>query len=265
MKEYRASTFHPPTLEMLDELGVAESLIALGLVADRFQYRDRKEGLIAEFDLTVLKDHTRFPFRLQIDQYALSQLLFAQLQGIAVADVRFGHRVEAVALGGDHAVVTAETANGLRRFRAPYLIGADGANSAVRRSIGIDFEGMTYPERYITLFTPYINSVNQAMRDFLEDHGIEVLNIGSFCIEDDLEMACLPPEAIRAAAIEANHPDADAVFISCTAIRAVEILDDAEAALGKPVLSAIQCLFWDALRLAGYDKPIAGYGSLLRA
>lgn len=117
----------------------------------------------------------------------------------------------------------------------------------------------------ITLFTPYIDSVNQAMRGFLEDHGIEVLNIGSFCIEGDLEMARLPPEAIRAGAIEANHADADAVFISCTAIRAVEILDDAEAALGKPVLSAIQCLFWDALRLAGYDKPIAGYGSLLRA
>ena len=119
--------------------------------------------------------------------------------------------------------------------------------------------------RRITLFTPYIDSVNQAMRGFLEDHGIEVLNIGSFCIEEDLDMARLPPEAIRAAAIEANHRHADAVFISCTAIRAVEVLEDAEAALGKPVLSAIQCLFWEALRLAGYDKPIDGYGSLLRA
>ena len=117
----------------------------------------------------------------------------------------------------------------------------------------------------ITLFTPYIDSVNQAMRGFLEEHGIEVLNIGSFCIENDLDMARLPPEAIRAAAIEAHHPEADAVFISCTAIRAVEILEDAEAALGKPVLSAIQCLFWESLRLAGYDKPIEGYGSLLRA
>ncbi len=117
----------------------------------------------------------------------------------------------------------------------------------------------------ITLFTPYVDSVNQAMRGFLEEHGIEVLNISSFCIEDDLDMARVPPEAIRAAAIEANHPEADAVFISCTAIRAVEILEDAEAALGKPVLSAIQCLFWDALRLAGYDKPIAGYGSLFKA
>ncbi len=57
----------------------------------------------------------------------------------------------------------------------------------------------------------------------------------------------------------------ECIFISCTAIRAVEILEDAEAALGKPVLSAIQCLFWEALRLAGYDKPIDGFGSLLRA
>ena len=117
----------------------------------------------------------------------------------------------------------------------------------------------------ITLFTPYVDSVNQAMRGFIEDHGIEVLNIGSFCIEGDLDMARLPPEAIRAAVIEANHPEADAVFISCTAIRAVEVLEEAEAALGKPVLSAIQCLFWEALRLAGCDTPIEGYGSLLRA
>ncbi len=78
-------------------------------------------------------------------------------------------------------------------------------------------------------------------------------------------MARLPPEAIRTAAVQACHSDADALFISCTAIRAVEILGAAEADLGKPVLSAIQTLFWESLRLSGYDRPIEGYGSLLRA
>ena len=116
----------------------------------------------------------------------------------------------------------------------------------------------------ITLFTPYIDSVNQAMRGFLEDHGIEVLNIASFCLDSDLDMARLPPDAIRAAAIEAHHPDADAVFISCTAIRAVEVIEEIEEALGKPVVSAIQSLFWETLRLSGYETPIAGFGRLMR-
>jgi maleate isomerase len=117
----------------------------------------------------------------------------------------------------------------------------------------------------ITLFTPYLDSVNQAMRGFLEDHGIEVLNIAGFGLEADIDMARLPPEAIRAAAVASCHPDADALFISCTAIRAVEILEAAEADLGKPVLSAIQTLFWESLRLSGYNGAIEGYGSLLRA
>ena len=88
VREYRASTFHPPTLEMLDELGVADDFIAQGLVADKLQFRDRSEGLIAEFDLALLKDDTRFPFRLQREQYALSQLVFERLRRLPNARVR---------------------------------------------------------------------------------------------------------------------------------------------------------------------------------
>ena len=79
VKEFRGSTFHPPTLEMLDELGVGERLIAEGAVAPTVQYRDRQEGLIAEFDMELLKNDTRYPFRLQIDQYTLSRLLLEKL------------------------------------------------------------------------------------------------------------------------------------------------------------------------------------------
>lgn len=153
MKEYRASTFHPPTLEMLDELGVAESLIAQGLIADRFQYRDRNEGLIAEFDLSVLKDDTRYPFRLQVHQYALAVLLYEQLVKLPNAEVHFRHRVAGVTLADDHVSVDVETSEGRKQFRGAYLVGADGATSAVRHALGIGFEGMTYPIRYLVLFT----------------------------------------------------------------------------------------------------------------
>ena len=116
----------------------------------------------------------------------------------------------------------------------------------------------------ISLLTPYIDSVNQAMRRFLEDHGITVLNIGSFCLEKDNMMAEIPPEAILQAAMETCCDEAQALFVSCTGIRAVEIIERAERALDKPVLSAIQTLFWQSLRTAGYRKPIDGFGSLLR-
>jgi maleate isomerase len=116
----------------------------------------------------------------------------------------------------------------------------------------------------VSLLTPYADSVNQAMRDFLELHGITVLNIGSFCIEDGALFAELPPDAIFEAALEVCRHDADALFIPCTGIRAVEIIERAEQALGKPALSAIQTLLWQCLRDSGYHESLQGYGQLLR-
>ena len=117
--------------------------------------------------------------------------------------------------------------------------------------------------RRISLLTPYLDSVNQAMRRFLESCGIEVVNIGGFCMDDDREMARIPPEAIFDAALEVCDERADALFISCTAIRAVEIIERAESALARPVLSSIQTLFWQSLREAGYAAPVHGFGRLL--
>lgn len=118
----------------------------------------------------------------------------------------------------------------------------------------------------IALLTPYVDSVNQAMRGFLQAHGIEVRSMHSFLLEDDRDMARLPPAAIHQGVLEANRatPDADAVFVSCTALRSVDIVDAAEHDIGKPVLSAIQTLFWQSMRAAGCPLPVAGYGRLLR-
>ena len=116
----------------------------------------------------------------------------------------------------------------------------------------------------VSLLTPYVDSVNQAMRGFIEEGGVEVRNIGSFCLDSDIDMAEVPPDAILQAAIETCREDADALFISCTALRAVDIIDRAEQALGKPVMSAIQTLFWQSLRETGCTRPVEGYGRLLR-
>ncbi len=116
----------------------------------------------------------------------------------------------------------------------------------------------------ISLLTPYKDEFNQPIRAYLEDNGISVLNIGSFLLEKQKEMLELPPDAIHEAAIETMHPEADALFISCTAIRASEVIESLEATFQKPVLTSIQCLFWGALRASGYGDAVLGWGELLR-
>src|SRR3954462_7148695 len=71
----RASTFHPPTLDMLDRFGATERLIAMGLKAPKFQYRTREGGRFAEFDFGVLGKETRHPYRVQCEQYKLNGVL----------------------------------------------------------------------------------------------------------------------------------------------------------------------------------------------
>ena len=118
--------------------------------------------------------------------------------------------------------------------------------------------------RSISLLTPHPDGVNQSTRRCFEAGGIRVANIASFFLEDDLGVARVPPQAILRAAREADRRESDAIFISSTALRAVEILEAAEKALCKPVLGAVQCLFWQALRVSGYCEPIPGFGRLLR-
>lgn len=118
--------------------------------------------------------------------------------------------------------------------------------------------------RRIVVLTPYIDEVNQPVRWFLEENGINVLSLNSFNIEDDVIMGRIPTEAIYTAARQIDRADADGIFISCTAVRAVDVIDRLEQTLGKPVLSSNQALAWQALRLAGYTDPISGFGRLLR-
>ncbi len=115
----------------------------------------------------------------------------------------------------------------------------------------------------ISLLTPYTEDVTEAMAAFFEDQGVVMLNFAHFILVDDQEMALLTPQGILDAAVEIGHPEADAVFVSCTGIRTAETIKRLEETLGKPVFCSNQCMFWQALRLSGYDKPVAGFGRLL--
>ena len=116
----------------------------------------------------------------------------------------------------------------------------------------------------LAVLTPYVDEVNAAIASYLQACGLSIVGFTSFQIEDNEEMAALPEEAIYQAALEADRPDADALFISCTAIRAVDVVERIEQSLGKPVVTANQAMFWQAMRYAGCNDEIAGFGRLLR-
>jgi 3-(3-hydroxy-phenyl)propionate hydroxylase len=158
----RASTFHPPTLDMLDRLGLAAPLIAQGLVCPRFQYRDRRTGEIAEFDLGLLAGETRHPYRLQAEQWKYTRLVWEALQRdhADTAACLPAHAVRGVHATADGVEVLAWVDEGGGRghetvLRGSWLVGCDGADSVVRRAVAIPFEGFTYPERFVVVSTPF--------------------------------------------------------------------------------------------------------------
>lgn len=152
--DWRASTFHAATLELLKEIDITDRMLAEGLVVPKYQFRDRSAGLIAEFDLSLLGDETTFPFRLQLNQQRLVGFLEERLHRDPLVELHFGARVTGVRDIGTGVAVTYETGSGPATVVGRYLVGADGASSTVRKQSGISFDGFTYEERFLIVSTP---------------------------------------------------------------------------------------------------------------
>jgi len=170
-EDLRASTFHSPTLDMLATLGITESLLAQGLICPHWQIRLHPYGDRAVFDLSVLEKDTAYPFRLQCEQWKLSQALLAALTHEPNAQVHFG--VDVAGLDQDDTGVTLRFGDGRAPVRARYLVGADGAHSIVRKTIEQNLDGKTYPETTLLVTTRFA----------FEDH-LEGLSNVSYCWTD---------------------------------------------------------------------------------
>ena len=151
-QELRASTFHPATLDLLDEIDVTGELISRGLIVRSFAYRDRPTGAVIKFDLDIIADATAHPYRLQCEQFKLCQILIDRFRADPLVALRFGHRVESASDRGDHATV--RLADG-SVVSADFVLAADGAGSAIRKSLRIGFDGMTYEDRYLVVSTTH--------------------------------------------------------------------------------------------------------------
>src|SRR5579885_2382739 len=106
--ELRGSTFHPPTLDLLDEFGVVPRMIEVGLKAPTWQFRDRETGPVATFDLSLLAGETNHPYREQCEQWKLMRLLEDELRKVPGADIRFGHEAVGVTQDGEAATIVAK-------------------------------------------------------------------------------------------------------------------------------------------------------------
>lgn len=116
----------------------------------------------------------------------------------------------------------------------------------------------------IAVLTPYGRAVNERLQAYIEARGYEVPVFGSFNQEDDNVVGRIDTASVAAAAAElARNPRVDAVFVSCTSLRVVEIAEAVEAEAGKPLTSSNHAMAWHCLRLAGVDDALP-FGQLFR-
>ncbi|MEM9105201.1 MAG: NAD(P)/FAD-dependent oxidoreductase [Pseudomonadota bacterium] len=154
--DLRASTFHPPTLDFLDRFGISERLVAIGLKCPHWQFRDRQEGVIATFDLGLLKDDTDYPYRLQCEQWKLTRMLREMVDGHADGTLITNFEAQEVSQDANAVAVSGVRPDGTQEtVRGRYLIAADGAKSPIRKQLGVNFEGMTIPEVFLSLSTEF--------------------------------------------------------------------------------------------------------------
>jgi len=168
-QEPRAGSIHPATLEMLDDLGLYEKMEPRGLISPKFQYWDRvRDEMFAEFDHAALKNDTRFPYVLQCERGKIIEEAMQLLRLRQECAIRMATTFHTFTQDDDgvEAVVTNE-AGEEERIRGSFVVGAEGGRSNVRKTLGIEFEGFTYPERTLTVCVCY---------DFDRHHGYAYRN-----------------------------------------------------------------------------------------
>ncbi|HZQ74790.1 MAG TPA: NAD(P)/FAD-dependent oxidoreductase, partial [Burkholderiales bacterium] len=148
----RASTTQPPTLEILAALGLIEEYIRVGIVSRTFQFWERAtRRLVAEFDFERLRGETEFPYVVQTEQHKLANMAIARLRASPNAEVRFGERASDIRQDADGVEIVC----GDKTYAADYVIACDGGRSTLRKRLGIEFEGYTWPERFLVITTAF--------------------------------------------------------------------------------------------------------------
>lgn len=155
--DHRASTLHPSTLMLVEELGMTPELIRRGIESPLFQWRDRAtDRIVAEFDYRDIADVLTYPYALQVEQHKTIEV--ARDIALTIDGFELNRERELIELSQDDdgVEITVQAPDGSQEsHRGRFLIGADGGRSVVRKALDIDFPGFTWEERFIIVSTYY--------------------------------------------------------------------------------------------------------------
>ena len=232
---------------------------------------DPKVGLLAlSTDLTIEKDFNSICHKLPVDIFVnrihnenpltkenLSKM-YGQIESIT-KKILPGEKINTVAYGCTSGTV----AIGEDRVKEKIQLAKPGCYVTTPITSAIKaFKKMN--AKKIAVFTPYQESVNKTIYEYLNKKNIDITSFSTFNLDLDVDIARVDPKYLFETLSKLDINDADALFISCTALPALEILDDVEKKIKKPVFSSNQTLIWDTIRSVGYQSSIEGYGKLLR-
>jgi len=116
----------------------------------------------------------------------------------------------------------------------------------------------------ISVFTPYTDEINQSVAEYFKKENIEVVSLSFFDIDSDLDIGKVDPDYLFEVLSKIDLSESDALFVSCTALPVLSLIDKLEKKLGKIVLSSNQALIWDTLKEIEYNKNIDGFGQLFK-
>ena len=153
--QWRGSTIHPPTLAIFDELGLADEIIVGAIKVEVLQYRDLEIQQVVNFDYDCLDGLVKFPFRLQYEQYKVLKLLRIAASNNSKIEIQYDSLIESVNQDSNGVSVQVSKNGVTKSVRADWLVGADGSHSAVRKALGIELDGFTYPYPTTVVATPF--------------------------------------------------------------------------------------------------------------
>ncbi|MBO9669097.1 MAG: FAD-dependent monooxygenase [Sphingobium sp.] len=145
----RACVYHWSVLDGLEGLGVRTEAEQIGFTKQDYCWLVRETGEQIAYDLSVLAAHTAFPHNIHLGQDRLADIARRRLAAMGNATVSFGTRLAGLSQDGDGVTAQLDGPDGREEVRARWLVGADGASSSVRKTLGLDFPGMTWGERFV--------------------------------------------------------------------------------------------------------------------
>jgi 3-(3-hydroxy-phenyl)propionate hydroxylase/6-hydroxy-3-succinoylpyridine 3-monooxygenase len=168
----RAMVYHWSVLEGIEKLGIIDDAYNTGFKKQDYCFLVQKTGERIDFGLQVLDGHVRHPNNLHMGQNKLAEIALKHLSTYSNATVEFDTKVTNLTQDSSGVTVTAQTPAGSTKYRAKYVIGADGAGSTVRELLGLSFDGMTWPERFVATNVYYdFEKFNYARAMMVIDDG----------------------------------------------------------------------------------------------